>query len=231
LAKVKTEDRRVAKLGEVELLLETATTALAHRTSQAEELKSRLAISEEERDTNGSELITHRQQAELLRMDKEHLVGAQRDAVGTISHLKDQITSQQDTIKELSKSREESYERLLKSKEENAAEFEHRLHDQVQSIRERNREELEELQRNTRVMLEAENRSCRFGRDSAVGAQQQLERELKSKSAQLEELQQTFNTYRQTYSARFPTEIYSRACHWFPRLLASTPARLKRAGV
>jgi hypothetical protein len=28
----------------------------------------------------------------------------------------------------------------------------------------------------------------------------------------------------------FPTDIHTRGCHWFPRLLAST-ARLKRAGV
>jgi hypothetical protein len=32
------------------------------------------------------------------------------------------------------------------------------------------------------------------------------------------------------YDARFSVEIYTRGCHWFPRLLAST-ARFKRAGV
>jgi hypothetical protein len=30
--------------------------------------------------------------------------------------------------------------------------------------------------------------------------------------------------------ARVPTEIHTRGCHWFPRVLAST-ARVKRAGV
>ena len=93
----------------------------------------------------------------------------------------------------------------MKSKEEQSAQFEHKLHEQVQSIRERNRDEIEELQRNTRAMLEAENRACRFARDAAVQAQQQLERELKLKGAQHDELLQSFNELKSVSDNRITT--------------------------
>ena len=205
LARIKTEDRRVSRLADVELQLKVATGELEHATRMVEELESRCKVAEEERDLHVADVTTYRQQSELLRMDKDHLTLAHKDATVTVSHLKDQLTAQQKTIATLSQSREESYERLLKSKEEQSAQFEHKLHEQVQSIRERNRDEIDELQRNTKAMLEAENRACRFARDAAVQAQQQLERELKSKAAQYDELLQSTNEHKSSANNRITT--------------------------
>jgi 2',3'-cyclic-nucleotide 2'-phosphodiesterase (5'-nucleotidase family) len=47
-------------------------------------------------------------------------------------------------------------------------------------------------------------------------------RDLVSLLPMLDELTVLGLTGAQVHSARFPTEIYARGCHWYPRLLASS---------
>ena len=88
-----------------------ATGELEHAKRTTQELEARCKAAEEERDVNVADLNTFRQQSELLRMDKDHLTLAHKDATVTVTHLKDQLAEQQKTIATLSQSREESYVR------------------------------------------------------------------------------------------------------------------------
>lgn len=192
LTKIRNVDRRVAKLEDLELQVEVGGRRNAVVQELADDLETKLAVAKAEVDEQVIEIVGLKQQAEIIRMDKQHLSLVNQDLKQSVEHLREQARENAVTIKELEHKRDEAYERLLKSQQEQASEFERKLHVEVDTIRAKNQAELLELRDSARQLYEQENRGYQTDRDSSKAARQLAEAERKEVSERFDTLQASY---------------------------------------